>query len=60
LKEIGCSNIQVEGLVTGDWVLIDMGDIIIHLFQPEVRAFYNLERMWFEPESSENISKNRK
>lgn len=60
LKEIGCSNIQVEGLSGGDWVLIDIGDIIIHLFRPEVRAFYNLEKIWLEPEPSENASKNRK
>ena len=37
---------RTEGLPTADWVLIDAGDIIIHLFRPEVRSFYNLERMW--------------
>jgi ribosome-associated protein len=37
---------RIEGLPTADWVLIDAGDIIIHLFRPEVRSFYNLERMW--------------
>jgi ribosome-associated protein len=37
---------RVEGLPTADWVLIDAGDIIVHLFRPEVRSFYNLERMW--------------
>jgi ribosome-associated protein len=37
---------RVEGLPTADWVLIDTGDIIVHLFRPEVRSFYNLERMW--------------
>ena len=37
---------RVEGLPTADWVLIDAGDVIIHLFRPEVRTFYNLERMW--------------
>jgi ribosome-associated protein len=36
----------VEGLSQGDWVLIDAGDIIVHLFRPEIRAFYNLEKMW--------------
>ena len=35
-----------EGLPTADWVLIDAGDVIVHLFRPEVRSFYNLERMW--------------
>ncbi len=37
---------RVEGLQTADWVLIDAGDVIVHLFRPEVRSFYNLERMW--------------
>jgi ribosome-associated protein len=37
---------RVEGMPIADWVLIDAGDVIIHLFRPEVRSFYNLERMW--------------
>ncbi|WP_118858506.1 ribosome silencing factor [Sphingomonas mesophila] len=37
---------RVEGLPTADWVLIDADDVIVHLFRPEVRTFYNLERMW--------------
>ncbi len=37
---------RTEGLPTADWVLIDAGDVIVHLFRPEVRSFYNLERMW--------------
>jgi ribosome-associated protein len=37
---------KLEGLPTADWVLIDAGDVIVHLFRPEVRSFYNLERMW--------------
>ncbi len=37
---------RIEGLPAADWVLIDAGDIIVHLFKPEVRSFYNLERMW--------------
>lgn len=38
--------VKLEGLPNADWVLLDMGDIIIHLFRPEVRAFYNLEKIW--------------
>ena len=37
---------RIEGLAAADWVLIDAGDVIVHLFRPEVRSFYNLERMW--------------
>ena len=39
-------NARIEGLPNADWVLIDAGDVIVHLFRPEVRSFYNLERMW--------------
>jgi len=42
---------RVEGLPVGDWVLIDADDVIVHLFRPEVRSFYNLERMWAFEES---------
>lgn len=38
--------VRIEGLPTADWVLIDAGDVIVHLFRPEVRTFYNLEKMW--------------
>jgi ribosome-associated protein len=46
LKDAGCPNVRVEGLEACDWVLIDSGDIIVHVFRPEVRDFYNLEKMW--------------
>lgn len=46
LKEAGLTGVRVEGLETCDWVLIDAGDILIHVFRPEVRDFYNLEKMW--------------
>ena len=46
LKQNGIKSINVEGINFGDWVLIDGGDIIIHLFRPEVRTFYGLEKMW--------------
>jgi ribosome-associated protein len=48
-------NVNVEGLNQSDWVLIDAGDIIIHLFRPEVREFYNLEKMW-QVDSTEDAS----
>lgn len=46
LKEAGFGRARIEGLDSCDWVLVDTGDIIVHLFRPEVREFYNLEKMW--------------
>ena len=46
LKDVGFGRARVEGLPHCDWVLIDAGDVIVHLFRPEVRAFYNLEKIW--------------
>ena len=46
LKERGFGPARVEGLPACDWVLIDAGDVIVHLFRPEVRAFYNIEKIW--------------
>jgi ribosome-associated protein len=46
LKEGGFGKAQVEGLPQADWVLIDASDVIVHLFRPEVRTFYNLEKIW--------------
>lgn len=45
-KDAGLGKCAVEGQQNCDWVLIDAGDVIIHVFRPEVRAFYNLERIW--------------
>ncbi|MDO8902302.1 MAG: ribosome silencing factor [Phenylobacterium sp.] len=46
LKEHGYGRARVEGMPHCDWVLIDTGDIIVHLFRPEVRTFYNIEKIW--------------
>ena len=46
LKKAGSQDLRVEGLRNADWVLVDTGDIIVHVFRPEVRAFYNIEKMW--------------
>jgi ribosome-associated protein len=53
LKEEGYGRARVEGLPNCDWVLIDAGDVIVHLFRPEVRSFYNIEKIWsVEPPSA--------
>lgn len=46
LKDAGYGKARVEGQQTADWILVDAGDIIVHIFRPEVRSFYNLEKMW--------------
>lgn len=46
LEKAGQKHVRIEGLGQSDWVVLDAGDIIVHIFRPEVRAFYNLEKMW--------------
>jgi ribosome-associated protein len=53
LKEGGFGNARVEGLTGADWVLIDAGDVIVHVFRPEIREFYNIEKMWQAPDLEE-------
>ena len=53
LGKAGLPGVRVEGMPHCDWVLIDAGDVIVHVFRPEVRAFYNLEKMWAPGRSSE-------
>jgi len=50
LKKAGRKGVHSEGKQIADWVLIDAGDVIVHVFRPEVRAFYNIEKMWSQPE----------
>jgi len=49
LKEAGATIIGVEGEESGEWVLVDAGDIVVHVMQPNVRAYYNLEELWTPP-----------
>ena len=56
LADHGYKRIKVEGLPQGDWVIVDSGDIVVHLFRPEVRDFYQLERLW-EDDSAEPAAK---
>ncbi|ODT08744.1 MAG: ribosome silencing factor [Mesorhizobium sp. SCN 65-20] len=53
LKDAGFGNARVEGLSGADWVLVDTGDIIVHVFRPEIREFYNIEKMWQAPDLEE-------
>jgi ribosome-associated protein len=49
LKAVGLNPIPVEGEDTCDWVLVDAGDVVVHIFRPEARQYYNLEKMWSVP-----------
>ena len=57
LKDAGFGSARVEGKDSADWVLIDTGDIIVHVFRPEVRAFYNLEKMWLAPDMGQETER---
>ncbi len=55
LRKAGESDLRIEGLPQADWVLIDAGDLIVHVFRPEVRSFYNLEKLWGADLGSEAV-----
>jgi ribosome-associated protein len=56
LKEEGRGKARIEGQAHCDWVVIDIGDIIVHVFRPEVREFYNLEKMWSGERPSDQLT----
>jgi ribosome-associated protein len=58
LKDAGYGRAQVEGLPHADWVLIDAGDVIVHLFRPEVRSFYQIEKIWSVDSPHRGLSAN--
>ncbi len=56
LRAAGGSGIRVSGERQGDWVLIDAGDVIVHIFRPEARTFYNIERMWLADHPTDPVA----
>lgn len=59
LKELTGRSARIEGKDTGDWVLIDTDDVIVHVFRPEVREFYQLEKMWMPTEALRSMTLDR-
>lgn len=56
LKQTGRQGLRVEGMPQCDWVLVDAGDVVVHVFRPEVRSFYNLEKLWSEHAPQERLA----
>jgi ribosome-associated protein len=52
LKAMGRKTVPIEGMAQGDWVLVDGGDVIVHLFRADIRSLYNLEKIWSRPPAS--------
>jgi ribosome-associated protein len=50
LEARGHKSVRIEGLAQSDWVVLDAGDVVVHIFRPEVRSFYNIEKMWGAPQ----------
>lgn len=59
LKELTGRSARIEGKETGDWVLIDTDDVIVHVFRPEVREFYQLEKMWMPADALRSVTLDR-
>jgi ribosome-associated protein len=53
LKTLGMNDVRIEGRELCNWVIVDAGDVIVHIFRPEVRAYYNIEKMWRAPPGNE-------
>lgn len=58
LKDAGYGKCRIEGMPSADWVLIDAGDVIVHLFRPEVRSFYNIEKIWSVDSAHRGVAAN--
>ncbi|MEM1306507.1 MAG: ribosome silencing factor [Pseudomonadota bacterium] len=56
LKDTGHGSVRTEGKQSCDWVLVDVGDVIVHIFRPEVREFYNLEKMWSSDRPTDDVT----